>query len=229
MKFINFVAIGLMAFCMFIVSGITLADDSMVLFLSFDEVSGNTIKDSSNYKNDGAIKGKPKLVDGKYGKGIQFEAEGDFVEVQSSKSLNINDEITLMAWGKNDAWKGAGDTWIDKGTGPNKPSCYGIMVFLLNNASTAYLMLADGAARHDLTTPKIADVKGWNHIAGTYDGKTLRLYLNGDLLEEKQDVFKFKGENNLPVVIGAGVERPQYTFEGIIDEVAIFSFDCRRS
>jgi hypothetical protein len=40
--------------------------------------------------------------------------------------------------------------------------------------------------------------------------------------EEKKDSFGFKGENALPLTIGMGVDRPQYTFEGIIDEVVIF-------
>jgi hypothetical protein len=36
----------------------------------FDEGSGNTAKDSSGNKNDGAFMGKPAWVDGKFGKAL---------------------------------------------------------------------------------------------------------------------------------------------------------------
>ena len=194
-------------------------DDTLVLYLPFDEGSGKTVKDLSQYGNDGDIVGDAKWVDGKYGTALQFTKEGDHVEVKNSDSLNLNDQITLMAWGFIEAWKGDGDQWIGKGAHASKASGFGLMVYQQTNL---YFMGSDGAARHDLITTNLPELNEWHHVAATFDGKVMTVYLNGELLEEKKETFAFKGTNALPLVIGMGVERPQYTFEGIIDEVVIF-------
>ncbi|MBM3240202.1 LamG domain-containing protein [Candidatus Poribacteria bacterium] len=196
-----------------------LQDEMLVLYLPFDEGSGKNVKDLSQYGNDGDIVGDAKWVDGKYGKALQFTKEGDHVEVKSSDSLKLNDQITLMAWGFIEAWNGGGDQWIDKGAHASKASGFGLMVYQL---TTLYFMGSDGGARHDLTTTTLPELKKWHHVAATFDGKVMIVYLNGEVLGEKKEAFAFKGTNDLPLMVGMGVDRPQYTFEGIIDEVVIF-------
>jgi hypothetical protein len=73
-----------------------------------------------------------------------------------------------------------------------------------------------------LITTNLPELNEWHHVAATFDGKAMTIYLNGKVHEELKDSFGFKGENALPLMIGMGVDRPQYTFEGIIDEVVIF-------
>lgn len=197
-----------------------IADDSLVLYLTFDEGKGKEASDSSKYVNKGTLEGGTEWKDGKYGKAVLFSSEGDQVVVQNSESLNIEGKITIMAWSKINAWNGAGDQWVGKGAHASKPSCYGLMVY---QSANVYFMLGDGGARHDLITPNLPDTGEWQHVAATYDGKIMRYYLNGEISVEKEDKFAFKGVNELPVVIGAGVQRPQYVFNGIIDEVAIFN------
>lgn len=195
------------------------SDESLVLYFSFDKDSGKEVKDSSGLGNDGKVSGDPKWVDGKYGKAVSLNGQSDWVEVESSDSLNIKGEITLMCWFKSEGWDGAGDQWIGKGAHASKPSCYGLMVY---QANTLYFMLGDGSSRHDLTTTDLPEPKEWHHIAATYDGKNMRVYLDGEVLAEKQDQFDFQCENQLPLMVGAGVQRPQYSFLGEIDEVAVF-------
>lgn len=197
-----------------------IADDSLVLHLTFDEGKGKEAKDSSKYGNKGTLEGGAEWKDGKYGKAVSFSAEGDQVVVQNSENLNIQGKITIMAWSKIDAWNGSGDQWVGKGAHASKPSCYGLMVY---QSANVYFMLGDGGARHDLITPKLPNTGEWQHVSATYDGKVMKYYLNGELTAEKEDKFDFKGVNELPVMVGSGVQRPQYVFNGIIDEVAIFN------
>lgn len=212
------ITMGLIAFTL-TKEGIT-ADDSMVLYLSFDEGKGKEVKDGSIHGNDGKLEGGTKWIDGKYGKAVAFEVDGDHVTVESSDSLKIGKQITLMAWGRIDAWVGDGDQWIDKGAHASKPNCYGMMVYQKANA---YFMLGDGAARHDLITPNMPKTGEWHHVACIYDGKTMTLYVNGEVAAEKQEAFAFNGVNDLPLMVGMGVDRAQYTFSGAIDEVAVFN------
>jgi len=70
-------------------------DKTMVLALSLDDVSGNITRDSSLYGLDAKVNG-PKLVDGKFGKALEFNGEKDFVQVPDDKNLLLLNGGTLM-------------------------------------------------------------------------------------------------------------------------------------
>ena len=42
------------------------------------------------------------------------------------------------------------------------------------------------------------------------------------MVGEKAANFPFVGDNDAPIYIGGGYQRPQYTFNGKIDEIAVF-------
>lgn len=198
-------------------------DPSLVLYFSFDKGGGKEIKDESGKGNDGDIAGSPKWIDGKYGKALQMTAQDDHVEVAHSDSLVLEEAVTYMAWSLIEAWTADGDQWIDKGAHSAKGTGCGIMV---HAGSDFYFMLGDGAARQDLTFPAAGTVpvgNEWHHIAGTYDGKKMIAYGDGEIFGEMDASFKLNCTAEVPLYIGSGVDRPQYVFDGGIDEVAIFN------
>jgi hypothetical protein len=76
--------------------------------------------------------------------------------------------------------------------------------------------------RNSLYSAPIA-LNTWIHIAGTYDGQMMRLYLNGEIQGEKVvQTFISLTESNL--VIGHGGPNSQYdgAFYGILDEIVIW-------
>jgi len=112
-------------------SGDTAIDETMVIYLSFDEGTGKKVKDQSKYGNHGELVNNTEWVDGKFKKAIKVTGENtDCVVVPVSDSLKIKGEITMMAWINSAGWQGAGDQWIDKNchNGGEKNS-YGIGVF----------------------------------------------------------------------------------------------------
>ena len=44
-----------------------------------------------------------------------------------------------------------------------------------------------------------------------------------NLLGEKKAGFKLQCTAEVPLVVGGGVQRPQYEFDGALDEVAVFN------
>jgi hypothetical protein len=71
--------------------------NGLVLYYSFEEGAGGTVKDGSGNGNDGKIIKGTKWVAGKYGKGLQFNG-ADSVEATSSKSLEFVDGISILVW-----------------------------------------------------------------------------------------------------------------------------------
>lgn len=128
-----------------------------------------------------------------------------------------------MAWSMIEKWNGGGDQWIDKGAHSAKGTGCGIMV---HAAANFYFMLGDGGARQDLTFPAAGKVpvgKEWHHIAATYDGKEMIAYGDGEPFGNRKASFKLSCTTDKPLYVGGGVDRPQYVFDGAIDEVAIFN------
>lgn len=199
-----------------------IADKTLILYLPFDEGGGKKAKDQSQYSHDAEIIANIKWVDGKFGKAISIIAEGaDCVNIPHADTLKVEGEITMMAWLQSAGWAGDGDQWIDKNChNGGEKNCYGIGVF---GGSQILLMLGATDSRKDLGVKIVPKVNAWEHVAATYDGQTMKMYLNGDKVGEKAEKFKFAGTNNLPLRIGCAKDRARYTFNGAIDEVVIFS------
>jgi len=202
--------------------GYAVIDDTIVIYLSFDEGTGNDARDQSTYGHHGEIIGNTDwTTDGKFGKAVEIAGENtDCVVVPAADSLKIEGEITMMAWIKSAGWEGDGDQWIDKNchNGGEKNS-YGIGVFGAN----ILMMCGETASRKNLEANPLPEVNQWQHVAGTYDGSAMKIYLNGDLLGENAENFDFAGTNDSPLRIGCSKDRANYTFNGAIDEVIIYS------
>ena len=195
-------------------------DDSLVLYLPFDEGSGDVAEDQSMYGNDAEIfLDNVEWVEGKFGNAVEIIGENvDCMVVPNSDSLMIEGEITLMAWinnyGKVDQY-----TWIDKGChGGGEGTSYGMGVWGTN----IYLMLG-GGGRNDLLANPVPVVEEWEHVTGTYDGDTMKTYVNGEMIGEKVGGFELQGTNDAEVRIGCARDRAQYAFDGAIDDVVIFN------
>jgi len=61
----------------------------------------------------------------------------------------------------------------------------------------------------------------WTHLAGTYDGSTLKLYINGNLVSSKSVSGAATTSSN-PLRIGGNTVWGEY-FNGLIDEVRIYN------
>lgn len=74
-----------------------IAPESILGIWLFDEISGgNIVKDSSKNGKDVTIKGNSKLVEGKFGKALEFDGASDFVDVPVN--LNVCKEVTEVIY-----------------------------------------------------------------------------------------------------------------------------------
>ena len=174
----------------------------------FDEIKGDQAKDTSENGLDGKIEGKVKVVDGKFGQALQFNAAG-YVEIPFNELLNIK-HMTLMCWVHAEA---AGAVQIHRW----KPPAYTLEIF--KNKTTPVIMTAGGFKYNQ--PPKPTPLNEWVHLAGTYDGKNLIAYENGqavDSLEHEGDINAGKDV----VRFGARTDNDGGRYQGVLDEVAIF-------
>ncbi len=164
-----------------------------------------------------------RVDDGCHALSLEAKVPVDVLFLRQSDSLVFEEEVTFMAWSMIEKWNGDGDQWIDKGAHSAGSTGCGIMV---HGAANFYFMLGDGGARQDLTFPAAGKVpmgKEWHHIAATYDGEEMIAYGNGEPFGNNKASFKLSCTTNVPLYVGGGVDRPQYVFDGALDEVAVFN------
>jgi len=193
----------------------TLAD--LVAYWAFDEGSGNDVYDVSGNDNNGTINGATWGV-GKFGTALQFNGQDNYVEVPSSDSLEINENVTITAWIN---WIDAGDTWLGvlaNGQQNGPWENYGLFV----NRSSRFLYFTlslDGGHVTQQTPNDITVPNEWVHVSASWDGSTARIYVNGQMeLEIGQSGTLVPP--GLPLRIGHRNGSPHY-FNGTIDEVRI--------
>ena len=62
----------------------------------------------------------------------------------------------------------------------------------------------------------------WTHLVGTYDGTTLRLYVNGALVSSNTVTYTPNTTRPLRVAAGRTESSAQYLLPGRVDEVAVY-------
>ena len=197
-------------------------NEYMVLHLLFDEGSGEVTQDMSPTGLEATLEGSYDWTTGKFGQAIAF-TDGRAV-VSESDPLNLP-QTTVMAW-VNPASIAAVDT-VDWYTDIN--AIYGKAGDAGDDSVTLGLMAEDGVyfytdtgANNELTVPDAeVSIGQWQHIAGTFDGTVMRVFVDGEQVGELAVVGSIIENPILPTV--GGREDVAISFDGAIDEVKVFS------
>src|SRR4051812_22721540 len=155
------------------------AGSGLVAQYHFDEGNGSIAYDASGNGNDGTIS-NAKWVTGKSQDALSFNGANSMVTVPDSPSLDLTTGMTIEAWVRPTS---LGDMWrtvamkaqpgqlayalYANGAGPG-PSSH------VNNGTDTYA-----------TTSTALPLRTWKYLAGTYDGTTVRLYINGQLISSR--------------------------------------------
>ena len=205
--------------------------DACVLYFTFSENAGKTVKDESDNRNDGKIKGGVKWAKGKYGTALEFGGEvGDFVEVADSATLNPAKEISYMAWFMSDKYDNTRGI-ISKYWGPGGQRTYNLRLHhdlagALSTEVSSNGQFQPGVSVTDVHSEAILKDGQWHHAAISFKGGDfLRMYVDGKLANDsKATATKTLFDNETTLKIGQDFnEDAKRFFNGVIDEVAIFN------
>ena len=206
-KYTMLINVSLICLC-FMSAGLSYAlnPDAALGIWFFDEGNGNTTKDTTNNGNDGEIIGA-QWVAGKFGEALKFEggahvAVGDFG--------NYTDKVSIVALIKTPA----APTWSDIIVGP----C-GDIIFTLQNHKLNFAGQCAQPIPHDAWSTTLLNDDEWHYIAGTYDGKNAKVYVDDKLEASIAAGGAFKTG---PKYIGSRDDK-QEAYTGLIDEIAFFN------
>jgi len=208
-------------------------EKDIVLALSLDEGEGEVAKDLSPLGNDGALKGKPKWVDGKFGKALSLDPEDgdvDYVEIpnESDYDFEKTDSFTFACWAKLSP-KTVGDKnhfVISKMDAIGIHNGAALLGFNDPNSALFTIQGDNGWTAVHGSTPVIDEQ--WHHLSVVNDGsgtaKGMKVYVDGKL-EQTIVMGETVGKsilNDAPLAIGVKGGLPaQVPTKGIVDEVLV--------
>ena len=208
-------------------------DESLILYLPFNEGEGETAFDRSRLGNHGKLEG-PQWVFGKFGKALEFDGEDDVViiETKDSKELQMEgSDGTLECWFM---MKGEGNAnlprLIAKESVTNDwvvaPLRGGYTLRFQKHAKFNLQLSVEEGSREINKEKKEAgvDFNVWYHGAGTWKKGEHRVYLNGKLVnEDKAADLTFPVEDKENDLRIGGTFAGFRNFQGTIDEVRIWN------
>jgi hypothetical protein len=202
----------------------TVAADNIMAWWKLNELGGGIAYDASINGNDGAINNFSAGnigVSGRINQAHDFDGIDDDISVSDSTSLRPNQNYSIALWVKPKTVNGVHRHIVSK-RGPSIIS-YGIWLF---STSKFYFEVNDGSV-HGIQGSTTAVVNTWYHIAATYDGTDLKLYVNGNLDGTLNAPGINISYNTNDLFIGSGAFNTN--FHGLIDEITIYDYPLTQS
>jgi beta-galactosidase len=173
------------------------------------------VKDSSGNGNNGTITGAPTYAAGKIGSALTLNGTADYVDCGAAASLDILNAVTLSVWIKpanfaNSAYQ----TFVSKG---DHAYCLhhtngNVIEFYIYNTGWRSINGGPVTSTYNAT---------WHHVAGTYDGSQLKLYVDGKMAGSTLWTGTIDTATH-SVSIGRNSEQSGRLFNGAIDDVRIY-------
>jgi RHS repeat-associated protein len=170
--------------------------------------------------NYGVFRGDTTIAVGMVDKALSFDGTGDAVEVLDHPSLDIVGELALDAWVYPVSGSGGivtkadnalpGGGWHMEYDGNNRR-----IGFTINSGTGNFVRI--------FSPPFSAPFNAWSHVAATFDGTTLKLYING--VQVNSSSSPPPPANGFALLIGAyqrNAVKEQF-FHGRVDEVGLFN------
>lgn len=196
--------------------------EQLFLDLTFDDLT-QSLEDFSKFGNDvtlglntGSESQDPSSSEGVFFDGVVFDGTGDLITVNGGNSLVLDKEFTLSTWLK---WDNSGDALQT--------------IFHNDDTNSQFRIINDGGARDlnlefllnssnslfNVTSNQTLDTN-WNFVSVTYNGEFIKMYLNGELVSqrERNGLMNLSIDNSHIGYNGTG-----NFYSGILDEFKIFN------
>jgi hypothetical protein len=191
----------------------------------FDETSGTNAADSSGNHYDGTLHGDPQWIAGYLDGALDFDGNGDYVDLSISPLLSTLGNSTFATWVNFSNEGGAWQRIFDFGSNQT------FNMFLTPRTDTAgpmrFAITITSYNDEDQTTAAATLPSGWHHVAVTLDADnhTHTLYLDGAVVA--QNTSARYTPRDLGVTTQNWLGRSQYGadayFDGSLDDFRIYS------
>jgi hypothetical protein len=195
-----------------------------VAYWKFDEGAGATAYDSTSNKFNGSITGATWQTEDQCisGKCLYFNGVGSTNKVDLGTSIKLNPaNFSISAWIKaDDASSNYGYIFSN-----DRDCCGTYNGFSLFIQGGKLIGKIWNSTATNITSNRNISSNQWTHVNFTYDGSSMKLYINGVLDNSVNYTGGVGSPGSFNASIGTmGVNQGYYTFKGFIDEVKLYPY-----
>jgi hypothetical protein len=196
-------------------------DPSLVGHWAFSEGAGATARDSSRHANSLTLQGGAAWA---ADRSVAFDGQDDHLRAPDSPSLSsCAKQITVAAW----VWRGSGQGGnVCIATRQQGGGYEDQFALFLSNGVPKFNLLTTAGTREP-EGPSLP-LQQWVHLAGSFDGASARLYVNGaEAAAQAVPAGTALVVEPKPLLVGAGInntnDAPGEFFHGRIGDLRIYS------
>ena len=149
-----------------------------LVHLAFDEASGSTASDSSGNGHNGTLYGGASFISpGKVGSHCLALDGSGYVSIPNASGLNPTAAMSVCGWVKINDFSNYPCLFSKEGGDST-----GWRIYCTNSGYLYTFIYTSGSGNPNIGTSGPLSTGVWYPVAMTWDGTTLRLYLNGSLV-----------------------------------------------
>lgn len=192
-----------------------------------EAIQDGLVADASGHGHEARACGldgkQPQVVPGIVGNCLKFTAASEqYLEIKHNEGLLAPAALSVLAWIKPAARSATYEILGNKGDKSGRGPWPGWRLRYFWSLATFQFGAADSSEPAVSSAEWSVPAGFWSHVAVTYDGRWLRMYVDCELVQEQEIAAKILASTR-PLVIGNYVGRKNaYALDGLLDEVKVF-------
>jgi hypothetical protein len=191
----------------------------LVAAYNFNQGNGSTLTDVSGSGHNGTI-ANGTWTTGLFGGALSFNGNNTTVTIPNSASLQLTTGMTLEAWVYPTANSLASPVIVKQESGGLDYGLYASDGTTLHAVAATHNSTAPTSGADSLLGNAVLPLNTWSHLAATYDGSTLRFYINGTLATSQ--TFNYSLLTGTGALVLGG-DSAGNNYQGLMDEVRIYN------
>jgi hypothetical protein len=183
-----------------------------------NQTSGSTANDSTVFASNGTVSGTANWSSDCGGMGVfDFNGSSNYISIANASHLQPTSALAIAAWIKGNSWGSGSDNDVILRKGENNPNNYALAI-----SDGRVELLLDGNDGSGIRGNTVLSTGQWYHVAATWDGSTVKIYVNGQL-DNAPGASRSGaiGADTRPLYIG-GRASADY-FDGMIRDVRLYN------
>ena len=192
------------------------APSGLVAAYAFNEGIGGTTADATGNGHTGSIVGATWTAAGKNGNALSFNGTSNLVSIADAPDLDLTAALTVEAWVRPTTVSGWRTVVLKEA-----PGSLAYALYANDNTARPASYVNTGGVDIEATGSAALAVNTWTHLAMTYDGSNMRLYVNGGQAGIRALSGGVRISGN-PLSVGGNNIWSEW-FAGQIDDVRIYN------
>ncbi len=142
-----------------------------------DQTTGATANDSSPFAGNGTVSGTANWSIRCTDTGVfDFDGSTNYISIPNASHLQPTSAMTIAGWVKGDSWGAGNDVDIILRKGEDNPNNYQLAI-----ADGKVALFLDDSDSNGIRGNTTLAAGEWYHVAATWDGATVKIFVNGQL------------------------------------------------